>query len=158
MNFLIYLIVGGIAGWLASIMMKRDGSQGIILNVIVGIIGVATIYGRDMGRFRVIDALATLTFDFPPQHPRAQARQAFFQDELEQFLSLAQRTGMDPLSPLGSYAGAMGMPQFMPSSWVKYAIDYDGDGRIDLWNSEADVIGSVEIGPAHHERGCAHRV
>ena len=116
---------------------------GVPAQMIVGIVGVETIYGRNVGSFRVIDALATLTFDFPPQHPRAQARQAFFQDELEQFLTLCQRTGMDPMSPLGSYAGAMGLPQFMPSSWVKYAIDFDGDGRIDLWNSEADVIGSV---------------
>ena len=124
--------------------LARAQSQfGVPPEIIVGIVGVETIYGRNVGNFRVIDALATLTFDFPPQHPRAQARQAFFQDELEQFLTLCQRTGMDPMSPLGSYAGAMGLPQFMPSSWVKYAIDYDGDGRIDLWNSEADVIGSV---------------
>ena len=124
--------------------LARAQSQfGVPPEIIVGIVGVETIYGRNVGNFRVIDALATLTFDFPPQHPRAQARQAFFQDELEQFLTLCQRTGMDPMSPLGSYAGAMGLPQFMPSSWVKYAIDFDGDGRIDLWNSEADVIGSV---------------
>ena len=124
--------------------LARAQSQfGVPPDIIVGIVGVETIYGRNVGNFRVIDALATLTFDFPPQHPRAQARQAFFQDELEQFLTLCQRTGMDPMSPLGSYAGAMGLPQFMPSSWVKYAIDFDGDGRIDLWNSEADVIGSV---------------
>jgi membrane-bound lytic murein transglycosylase B len=70
-------------------------------------------------------------------------RQAFFRDELEQFLLLCLRLGMDPAESLGSYAGAMGMPQFMPSSWARYAIDYDGDGRIDLWGSEADVIGSV---------------
>ena len=124
-------------------LARAQAEFGVPPEIIVGIVGVETIYGQNMGSFRVIDALATLTFDFPPQHPRAQARQAFFQDELEQFLSLSYRTGMDPLQPVGSYAGAMGMPQFMPSSWVKYAIDYDGDGRIDLWNSEADVIGSV---------------
>ncbi|MDO5692761.1 MAG: lytic murein transglycosylase B [Pseudomonadota bacterium] len=126
-----------------SALARAQADFGVPPEIIVGIVGVETIYGQVMGNFRVIDALATLTFDFPPQHPRAQARQAFFQDELEQFLSLAQRIGMDPLNPLGSYAGAMGMPQFMPSSWVKYAIDYDGDGHIDLWNSEVDVIGSV---------------
>ena len=124
-------------------LARAQEQFGVPPEIIVGIIGVETIYGQNMGNFRVIDALATLTFDFPPLHPRAQARQAFFQDELEQFLSLCERTGMDPTTPLGSYAGAMGMPQFMPSSWNKYAIDFDGDGRIDLWNSEADAIGSV---------------
>nr|WP_243457406.1 lytic murein transglycosylase B [Ottowia testudinis] len=130
-------------------LARAQAEFGVPPEIIVGIVGVETIYGQNMGHFRVIDALATLTFDFPPQHPRAQARQAFFQDELEQFLSLSYRTGMDPLQPVGSYAGAMGMPQFMPSSWVKHAIDFDGDGRIDLWNSEADVIGSV----AHYFKG-----
>ncbi len=111
--------------------------------IIVGIIGVETIYGQNMGNFRVIDALATLTFDFPPQHPRAAERQAYFSGELEQFLSLCARTDRSPAAPLGSYAGAMGLPQFMPSSWVKFAVDFDGDGQIDLWRSEADAIGSV---------------
>jgi membrane-bound lytic murein transglycosylase B len=91
----------------------------------------------------VIDALTTLTFDFPASHPRAAERQAFFKGELEHFLSLTSRSGVDPLSPRGSYAGAMGLPQFMPSSWVKYAIDFDEDGKVDLFTSPADVIGSV---------------
>jgi membrane-bound lytic murein transglycosylase B len=96
-----------------------------------------------MGSFRVIDALATLSFDFPQAHPRAAERQAFFRSELESFLSTESRTAEDPMTPLGSYAGAMGMPQFMPSSIAKYAVDFDGDGRIDLVNNPVDVIGSV---------------
>jgi membrane-bound lytic murein transglycosylase B len=96
-----------------------------------------------MGNFRVIDALATLAFDFPQSHPRAAERSAYFSGELETFLVLQSRAGADPLAPLGSYAGAMGMAQFMPSSLARWAVDYDGDGRIDLANSPADVIGSV---------------
>ena len=76
-------------------------------------------------------------------HPRATERQAFFRSELDHFLRLTQRAGTDPTSVRGSYAGAMGMPQFMPSSWSHYAVDFDGDGRIDLFNSPADAIGSV---------------
>lgn len=116
---------------------------GVPAQIIVGIIGVETIYGRNTGSFRVLDALTTLAFDFPASHPRAQERSEFFKSELEQFLSLMYRTNADPLEPKGSYAGAMGMPQFMPSSWVNYAIDFDGDGKVDLFNSPTDVIGSV---------------
>ena len=91
------------------------------------------------------DALTswTLAFDFPASHPRAEARAEFFRSELEQFLSLTHRTGMDPQALRGSYAGAMGWPQFMPSSWARFAIDFDGDSKIDLFNSPVDAIGSV---------------
>ncbi len=124
-------------------LARAQAEFGVPPEIIVGIIGVETIYGQNMGNFRVIDALATLSFDFPREHPRAAERQAYFNGELEQFLSLCARTDRAPTQPLGSYAGAMGLPQFMPSSWIKYAIDYDGDGTIDLWRSEADAIGSV---------------
>ena len=138
-------IAAGVAFWQANAadLERAEREYGVPPEIIVGIIGVETIYGRDTGRFRVMDALATLSFDFPAAHPRARERRAFFLGELEQLLSLAQRSGADPLDYKGSYAGAMGMPQFMPSSWVKYAIDFDGDGKVDLLGSSADVIGSV---------------
>lgn len=122
---------------------RAEKETGVPAQIIVGVIGVETIYGRHMGGFRVLDALTTLAFDFPTSHPRAKERSDFFKSELEQFLSLMYRTSADPLEPRGSYAGAMGMPQFMPSSWVKYAIDFDSDGEVDLFNSPTDVIGSV---------------
>jgi membrane-bound lytic murein transglycosylase B len=127
----------------AATLARAEAEYGVPPEIIVGIIGVETIYGRNMGNFRVIDALATLSFDFPQAHPRAAERVAFFRGELESFLSTESRTAEDPMVPLGSYAGAMGMPQFMPSSMAKYAVDFDGDGRIDLVNNPADVIGSV---------------
>jgi membrane-bound lytic murein transglycosylase B len=100
-------------------------------------------YGQNTGNFRVLDALGTLAFHFPLTHPRAAERQAFFRSELEQFLLLTFRSGADPMTIRGSYAGAMGLPQFMPSSWAKFAVDFDADGRIDLFGSPADAIGSV---------------
>ncbi len=135
----------GVVFWQANAatLERAERDYGVPAEIIVGIIGVETIYGRDTGNFRVMDALATLSFDFPDAHPRAAQRREFFLGELEQMLSLAHRTGADPLSYRGSYAGAMGLPQFMPSSWAKYAIDYDADGRVDLFRSSADVIGSV---------------
>ena len=138
-------IAAGVAFWQAhaATLDKAEREFGVPASIVVGIIGVETIYGRDLGNFRVMDALATLSFDFPDAHPRAAERRVFFQGELEQMLSLARRTGVDPLSLRGSYAGAMGLPQFMPSSWARYAIDYDGDGRVDLFRSPADVVGSV---------------
>ena len=127
----------------AATLARAERDFGVPADIIVGIVGVETIYGRQMGSFRVLDALATLAFDFPQAHPRAAQRQAFFRGELENFLTQEGRTHADPTTPVGSYAGAMGMPQFMPSSIAKYAVDYDGDGRIDLVNDPQDVIGSV---------------
>jgi membrane-bound lytic murein transglycosylase B len=126
-----------------ALLERAEQEYGVPPEIIVGIIGVETIYGQQTGNFRVIDALATLAFNFPETHPRAAERREYFRGELEQFLTLQKRRDADPLSPLGSYAGAMGMPQFMPSSVAKWAVDFDGDGRIDLTGSPADVIGSV---------------
>ena len=122
---------------------KAEADTGVPASLIVGILGVETIYGQHMGNYRVIDALATLAFDFPASHPRAAARTAYFLGELEQYLSLTHRHQIDPSSLRGSYAGAMGLPQFMPTSWVKYAVDFDGDGKTDIFGSPADAIGSV---------------
>jgi membrane-bound lytic murein transglycosylase B len=138
-------IQAGVAFWQANeaALARAEQVYGVPPEIIVGIIGVESIYGRQTGNFRVMDALVTLSLDFPDAHPRATERRAFFRGELEQLLSLAQRASTDPLQYKGSYAGAMGMPQFMPSSWVRYAIDFDADGRIDLFDSASDVIGSV---------------
>ncbi len=103
---------------------------------IVAILGVETKYGRITGRYRVLDALATLAFDYPPRH-------AYFTKELEQFLILARENRLDPLTLTGSYAGAMGAPQFMPSSYRHYAIDANSDSQRDLWGDWEDVIASV---------------
>ncbi|MDO9358779.1 MAG: lytic murein transglycosylase B [Polaromonas sp.] len=138
-------IAAGVRFWQENeaALVRAEREYGVPADIIVGIIGVETIYGRDTGSFRVMDALATLAFDFPSSHPRARERSEFFKGEIEQFLTLQSRLNADPFAARGSYAGAMGMPQFMPSSRNKYAVDFDGDGRIDLWNSPADVIGSV---------------
>lgn len=138
-------IRAGLRFWQANrgALERAEREFGVAAQIIVGIIGVETLYGEHMGNWRVLDALTTLALAFPAQHPRAAERSAFFRDELEQFLRLMQRSGADPLGALGSYAGAMGLAQFMPSSWLRYAIDFDGDGRIDLYHSSADAIGSI---------------
>ena len=103
---------------------------------VVAILGVETKYGRVLGKYRVLDSLATLAFDYPP-------RQAFFRSELEQFLVLARENKLDPLTLMGSYAGAMGAPQFMPSSYRRYAVDANTDTQRDLWADWDDIIASV---------------
>lgn len=131
-------IQGGVKFW-------RDNQQslsamqqkyGIPEEIMVAIIGVETLYGERTGGHRVIDALATLGFDYPK-------RSKFFLSELENFLLLCREEKMDPLVPMGSYAGAMGMPQFMPSSYRNFAADYEGDAKRDIWNNPADAIASV---------------
>ena len=129
--------------WLA----KAEAQYGVPAAIVVGIVGVETIYGQQMGGFRVVDALATLAFDFPSGR---KDRSDYFRNELEQLFVLAKGADIDPLSLKGSYAGAMGMPQFMPSSINRWAIDFDGDGRIDLQRDAADVVGSVAHFLAEH--------
>lgn len=124
-------------------LQRAHQMYGVPPEIVAGIVGVETLYGTHMGNFRVLDVLTTLALDFPASHPRAQERSEFFKSELEQFLLMQHRANNDPTLPRGSYAGAMGLPQFMPSSWNKYAVDFDGDGTIDLRTSTADVIGSV---------------
>ncbi len=121
-------------------LVEAQARYGVPPEIIVGIIGVETVYGQQMGSFRVIDALATLAFDYPVGR---RDRRPFFRDELENYLRMCHEQSIDPQQLRGSYAGAMGMPQFMPSSIRKYAVDFDGDGRIDLHRNSADVIGSV---------------
>ncbi len=138
------------AGWLAS----AEARWGVPAAIVVGIIGVETFYGRITGSFRVLDALATLAFDFPKGRSD---RSAFFRSELEALLLLCRREGWDPAEPRGSYAGALGLPQFMPGSVLRHALDFDGDGRVDLLGSAADAIGSVANYLAAHgwQRGMA---
>jgi membrane-bound lytic murein transglycosylase B len=109
---------------------------GVPAAYLAAIIGVETYYGRILGNYRVLDALVTLTFEYP-------ARASLFRAELEQFLLLSREAKFDPLKVLGSYGGAMGAPQFMPSSYRAVAVDGDGDGRIDLWGSWPDIFASV---------------
>ena len=138
-------IEAGVRFWQAqrAYLERAEATYGVPAWLVAGIIGVETFYGRLTGNFRALDALATLSLDFPASHPRAAERQAFFRGELETLLQLSLEQGVDPDQWRGSYAGAMGLPQFMPSSWRKFALDFDGDGRTDLRYSPADAIGSV---------------
>ena len=128
----------GVTFWSAhaSTLQSVAARTGVPAELIVAIIGVETYYGRITGSYRVIDALATLAFDYPRRSP-------FFTGELEQFLVLAWESGKDALALKGSYAGAMGYGQFMPSSYRAYAQSYEGDGAPDIWDNPADAIASV---------------
>jgi membrane-bound lytic murein transglycosylase B len=126
----------------AAALARAEALYGVPAEIIVGIIGVETIYGRDTGRFRVMDVLTTLAFAYP-ETPNRLDRMAFFRSELENTLLLARKENIDPFSLLGSFAGAVGMTQFMPGNILKYGVDFDGDGIVDLRNSAADAIGSV---------------
>ncbi len=128
----------GVAFWNenAALLERAEKEFGVPPEIIVAIIGVETRYGGYTGKHRVLDAVSTLAFGYPK-------RADFFRRELEEFLLLSREEGVDPGAANGSYAGAMGMPQFIPSSYRAYAVDFDGDGRRDLFDSKADVIGSV---------------
>jgi membrane-bound lytic murein transglycosylase B len=131
-------IEGGVALWRshARTLARAEKEFGVPAEIIIAIMGVETVYGRNTGGFRVIDALTTLAFDYP-------RRGDFFRDELENYLLFSRDENIDIFTLKGSYAGAIGIPQFMPSSWRKWAVDFDGDGKIDLRNSFDDAIGSV---------------
>ena len=131
-------IEGGVAFWNqhAEALAKAEKAYGVDAQVIVAIIGVETRYGGNTGKYRILDALTTLAFDYPP-------RSKFFRSELEQYLLLARADHIDVLTTTGSYAGAMGYGQFIPSSYQRYAVDFDQDGKRDLWNSPMDIVGSV---------------
>lgn len=138
-------IEGGVHFWRenAGALQRAYETYGVAPEIIVAILGVETRYGQHKGNHRVMDALATLGFDYPP-------RSGFFRKELEHFLILAREQKQDPLSLTGSYAGAMGYGQFMPSSYRAYAVDFDGDDLIDIWNNPTDAIGSIANYLARH--------
>ncbi len=128
----------GVDFWARNEQALKDAEQqyGVPPQIIVAIIGIETFYGRITGRDKVLDALYTLSFYYPK-------RSKFFLGELESYLLLTREEKMDPAKPKGSYAGAMGLGQFMPSSYLSYAVDFDGDGKRDIWHNETDAIGSV---------------
>lgn len=128
-------------------LKRAESIYGVPASIIAGVLGVETIYGRQTGSFRVLDVLTTLSLDFPKGRSD---RSAFFKDELGHFLKLCQEQQLDPESVLGSYAGAIGLPQFMPSSIRRWAVDFDADGHIDLQRSPLDAIGSVAHYLAEH--------
>ncbi|HQR02675.1 MAG: lytic murein transglycosylase B [Proteobacteria bacterium] len=138
-------IAAGLRFWQAhaATLARAEAEYGVPQDIVVAIIGVETIYGKHMGRFQTLSALATLAFDYPP-------RAELFRHELESLLLLAREQNRSVLSYQGSYAGALGLPQFLPSSERRYAVDFDGDGKVDLATSAADAIGSVAHFLAEH--------
>lgn len=136
-------IQGGVQFWRthAAALARAEQVYGVPPQIVVAIIGVETQYGGNMGKYRVFEALSTLAFGYP-------RRAAYFRKELENYLLLTRAEGIDPLTLRGSYAGAMGLGQFMPSSFLSYAVDFDGDGHRNLWRNPNDAIGSV----AHYFR------
>lgn len=146
----------GLAFWAQheAALARAEERFGVPASVIMGILGVETFYGRIMGCFSALDALVTLSFEFPKGRSD---RSAFFRQQLVELLLLARHEGLDPAGFKGSYAGAMGYGQFMPGSWNRYALDFDGDGQIDLIGSPVDAIGSVANFLAEHgwQRGQA---
>ncbi len=117
-------------------LSQAEKTYGVPASVIVAIIGVETFYGKNTGKFSALDALSTLAFDYPP-------RAKFFRKELVAFLLLTREENIDPTTVLGSYAGAMGLPQFMPSSYRHYAVDFNGNGNSNIFNNPADAVGSI---------------
>ncbi len=129
---------GGVDFWNANAEQLKRAREiyGVPEEIIVAIIGVESIYGKRTGSYRVVDALYTLAFEMPE-------RASYFRGEFEQFLLLTRENGLDPLTVKGSFAGAIGMPQFMPTSYRRFAVDFDSDGTINLWENVPDIIGSV---------------
>lgn len=131
-------IEGGVEFWKkhAAALAKAEEVYGVPAEIIVAILGVETRYGGNVGSYRVVDALSTLAFRYPPRSP-------FFRSELEHFLLLTREENKSLLAPVGSYAGAMGLGQFMPSSYRAYAVDFDQDGHRDIWENPVDAVGSI---------------
>lgn len=131
-------VIAGVKFWKdnEAALAKAEKEYGVPPEIILAILGVETRFGQNTGGFSVLNALSTLAFDYP-------RRSEFFTSELTQFLLLAREEGVDPTTLMGSYAGAMGTPQFMPSSYRNYAVDFSGNGKRDIWKNNTDVIGSV---------------
>lgn len=143
------LLQNGVAFWRAhrDALARAETRYGVAPEMIVAILGIESGYGRNTGSFRVADVLSTIGFNYP-------RRAEYFRNELTELLLLAHEEGKDPLTLKGSYAGAMGMPQFMPSSFRKWAVDFDGSGHRDIWSNPDDAIGSVAN--YFHEHGWVH--